>query len=128
MINQLINKFSDGGPALSDRDNLNNIVDSILLGRTLDISVATILDQNYSGRTLLVTNSANVNLTLNSIIKKGFQVNIMQLGAGTVTTVAGSGVTINSQAGFTKTAGQYALIGLFAYSDNNLILFGSGQA
>jgi hypothetical protein len=127
-ISQLISKFTRGGPRLEDADNLNRVVDSILYAQVqITITADTVLDQNYSGRTLLVNAAGNVNLTLNSNIKKGFQCNILQLGAGTATVVAGAGVTITNKSTFTKTSGQWAMIGLVAYSDNNLVLFGDGQ-
>lgn len=124
-LQQLIKKFTRGGPRLEDADALNNMVDAILYGPFVDIVADTALDQNASGRILLVNNGGNVNLTLSNI-KKGFQCNIVQVGAGTATPVAGTGVTINSQSSFTKTAGQFAMIGLYAIADNTLILFGQG--
>jgi len=124
-LQQLIKKFTRGGPRLEDSDTLNNMIDAILYGPFVDIIADTALDQNYSGRILLVTNASNVNLTL-SKIKKGFQCNIVQVGAGSATPIAGVGTTINSQSSFTKTAGQYAMIGLYAIADNSLILFGQG--
>lgn len=53
-------------------------------------------------------------------------VEIMQVGDEAVTVVLGSGVTILSRLGYTKTAGRGAVIGLIGHAPNSYLLVGDG--
>lgn len=65
------------------------------------------------GSTILFTGtSAAVVTTLNSL-PPGCAIAVEQGGSGQVTIAAGSGATQHSSHGFTKTYGQYAILGLF---------------
>ena len=65
------------------------------------------------GKLLTCDNAASIALTIvpNSTAAFGIgtQINIMQLGAGTVTITAGAGVTLNSDGAKLKTNAQYAV-------------------
>lgn len=65
------------------------------------------------GKLVTCDNAAAISVTIppNSSVAYGIgtQINFMQLGAGQVTIVAGSGVTLRSQGSKLKLAGQYAV-------------------
>jgi len=65
------------------------------------------------GKLITCSNAAAIALTIppNSSVAYGIgtQINIAQLGAGTVTITAGAGVTLNSAGAKLKTDAQYAL-------------------
>lgn len=65
------------------------------------------------GKLVTCDNAATISVTIppNSSVAYGIgtQINFMQLGAGQVTIVAGSGVTLRSQGSKLKLAGQYAV-------------------
>ncbi|MGL4267876.1 MAG: hypothetical protein ACRCR7_12225 [Weissella cibaria] len=65
------------------------------------------------GKLVTASNAASIALTIppNSSVAYGIgtQINIMQLGAGTVTITPGAGVTINSAGSKLKTDAQYAV-------------------
>jgi hypothetical protein len=65
------------------------------------------------GKLITCDNAANIALTIvpNSSVAFGIgtQINIMQLGAGTVTITAGAGVTLRSAGSKLKTDAQYAV-------------------
>jgi hypothetical protein len=65
------------------------------------------------GTTIVFTNAAAVTVTTLNSLPAGCAVAIEQGGAGQVTVAAGSGATQHSAHSFTKTYGQYAILGLF---------------
>lgn len=72
------------------------------------------------GNIVTSNNAGAVTLTIppDLSIAVGKVLELHQLGAGAVTLVAGSGVTIQSHGGMLKTAGQYALTGLVYVAAN----------
>jgi len=69
--------------------------------------------------TVVVSSSASaVNWTLPPNMPVGFNVVVVQNGAGQVTFAPGAGVTLNGRSGVTKTAGQYAEVGLLVTAAN----------
>jgi hypothetical protein len=74
---------------------------------------------------ILVCNSAvDMTLTFPSGLSSGFNLTVLQAGAGKITIAAGSGVTLNGRNGL-KTAAQYAVIGVFsAVATNTFIVTG----
>lgn len=65
-----------------------------------------------NGRILVLENSDSIYLTLPRNLPVDFAVYVIQQGQGIVHFVAESGVTIQNRAGFDRTAGQYAQVGL----------------
>lgn len=65
------------------------------------------------GTTILFTNSSSINLTTLNSLPAGCSIAIEQAGGGQVTITAGTGATQHSAHGYTKTYGQYAILGLF---------------
>ena len=65
------------------------------------------------GTTIVFTNSSAITVTTLSTVSAGCAVAIEQAGTGQVTIAAGTGATQHSSHNFTKTFGQYAILGLF---------------
>lgn len=65
------------------------------------------------GTTILFTNASPVTVTTLNSLSAGCAIAIEQAGSGQITIGAGSGATQHSAHGFTKTYGQYAILGLF---------------
>lgn len=65
------------------------------------------------GTTIFFTNTSPISVTTLNSLPVGCAIAIEQHGGGQVTITAGSGATQHSAHGFTKTYGQYAILGLF---------------
>lgn len=78
------------------------------------------------GTILRLSNAASITLTLPNSLAVGCVVAVEQAGAGQVTASIGAGSTLHSSHGFTKTAGQYAIIGLTVDAAGIYILSGDG--
>jgi hypothetical protein len=65
-----------------------------------------------SSQVLRVSSATAVTITLPVDLPVGFQVAVIQAGAGQITFAPASGVTIYSRGGYTKTAGQHAIVSL----------------
>lgn len=84
------------------------------------------LQGSDNGAVVAFTSANPVTLTVPSGLGAGFNVSIVQLGAGTVTPTA-SGTIIHQRLSLTKTAGQYAYIALLASSADTFVLTGDLQ-
>jgi hypothetical protein len=65
------------------------------------------------GTTILFTSSSAIQVTTLNSLPAGCSIAIEQAGSGQVTIVAGSGATQHSAHNFTRTYGQFAILGLF---------------
>ena len=65
------------------------------------------------GTTILFSNASPVTVTTLNSLPSGCAIAIEQAGAGQVTVAAGAGATQHSAHNYTKTYGQYAILGLF---------------
>lgn len=83
------------------------------------------------GKLVTFTNGSAITVTtLNSIVV-GCVIRLYQGGAGQITVSNGSGATQNSFYGYTKTAGQYGILGLFVDTNSggsaaHYVVFGDG--
>ncbi len=81
------------------------------------------------GKLITASNAASIALTIppNSSVAYGIgtQINIMQLGAGTVTITAGAGVTINSAGSKLRTDAQYAVATCLKIDTNTWVAVGN---
>jgi hypothetical protein len=75
------------------------------------------LSANDCGTTIRFTSATAVTVTTYAAAVVGCAVAIEQASAGQVTIANGSGATLNSFDSFSKTAGQWAIIGLFVDSN-----------
>ena len=84
------------------------------------------------GKLVTCDNAASIALTIppNSSVAYGIgtQINIMQLGAGTVTITAGSGVTLRSAGSKLKTDAQYAVATCLKIASDTWVVVGNLKA
>jgi hypothetical protein len=82
-----------------------------------------------AGQLLTLNNAAAITLTVptnsTAAFPVGERVDVVQLGAGTVTVAAASGVTVNSKDAALAFAGQYAAATLYKIGTNSWLLIGS---
>jgi hypothetical protein len=85
-----------------------------------------------NGKVIDLSNASGITVTLPNSLAVGFYCTLVQSGAGQVTLSPDSGAVIRSRQTHTKTAGQYAAIGLFVRSNAgsaaNYILTGDTAA
>ena len=84
------------------------------------------------GKLVTCDNASSIALTIvpNSSVAFGIgtQINIMQLGAGTVTITAGAGVTLNSDGSKLKTNAQYAVATCCKIATDTWVVVGNLKA
>ena len=84
------------------------------------------------GKLITCDNAASIALTIvpNSSVAFGIgtQINIMQLGAGTVTITAGAGVTLRSAGSKLKTDAQYAVATCLKIASDTWVVVGNLKA
>jgi hypothetical protein len=84
---------------------------------------------NYStvaadaGNTINSTGSA-ITVTIDNNLTASQRIDFVQTGAGQITFVAGSGVTLNSKGGKLKTAGQYSAATVLCLASGSYLLVG----
>jgi hypothetical protein len=83
------------------------------------------------GTTVIFTNAATITVTTANTLPAGCAIALEQSGVGQIIVQPGSGATQHSAHGFTKTYGQYAILGLFVDSNAggtaaNVIISGDG--
>lgn len=85
--------------------------------RTLTGTTYTLLVGD-DGKIITSSNAANQIFTIPTGLPVGFNCSVIQLGAAPVGFVGASGVTLNTYAGKTFTAGQYAAVSIIEYATN----------
>jgi hypothetical protein len=80
-----------------------------------------------NGKVITLNNASAITLTVASGLGAGFNCMIVQKGAGIVTLVGASGVTVTNRIGFTKTAGTNAIVTLIAIASNYFVSGGDMQ-
>jgi hypothetical protein len=101
--------FLDGNNTWSGTQTFGSVIGKVSTQSGTSYTLAA----NDCGTTILFTNaSASVVTTLSSL-PAGCAIAIEQQGGGQVTIAAGVGATQHSAHSFTKTYGQYAILGLF---------------
>ena len=93
------------------------------LPENFNVSRAALKDD--IGNMLTATSGSATTLTVTAPIPAGWHCTVIQAGAGQVTIAGGAGVTLRNYSGEYKTAGQYAVVGLYAITDNEVILTGA---
>jgi hypothetical protein len=91
--------------------------------RTLTGTTYTFLTTD-DGKIITSSNAANQIFTIPTGLPVGFNCSVIQLGAAPVGFVGASGVTLNSFAGKTFTAGQYAAVSIIEYATNLISIAG----
>jgi len=117
--------------ALEDEAHLSNVVEdtSPTLGGDLDANGETIFGHlaainsqvgttyetvdSDSGKALVLNNASPITVTVHDTAAAGFNLLVIQKGAGQVTIAAGGTGTVLNASGDTKTSGQYAMATVF---------------
>ncbi len=88
----------------------------------VQVSASFTLNENYNGRVIQSTAGSDITITLPRDLKTGFSCMIEQAGAGQVIVAAGTGATLVNRSSFVKTAGQFAVCGLFVTENASGVL------
>jgi N-acyl-L-homoserine lactone synthetase len=121
--------FTSGDVLLASE--LNNMATAMVAvnaqtGTTYDVVLSD------DGKLITCDNAASIALTIvpNSSVAFGIgtQINIMQLGAGTVTITAGAGVTLRSAGSKLKTDAQYAVATCLKIASDTWVVVGNLKA
>jgi hypothetical protein len=119
--------FLDGGNTWSGTQTFGPVVGSVSnrTGATYTLAATD------CGTTIVFNNSSQVTLTTLNSLPAGCAIAIEQSGLGQVVIAAGAGATQHSSHGFTRTFGQFAILGLFVDSNvggsaANFIITGDG--
>lgn len=101
--------YLDGNNSWSGTQIFGPVVGTVSTqnGTSLTLSAAE------CGTTILFTNSAPITVITLASLPAGCAIALEQSGGGQITVTAGSGATQHSAHGYTKTYGQYAILGLF---------------
>jgi hypothetical protein len=111
--------ISDGGLNLNGNE-LINFVPSVPAGGALTINSTN--EDTYNSTVYFVTGA--VTITINSSVRQGFNISVIQTDANQATFAASGGsLTLRNRQGHDQTAGQYATVTLIKYN-NDLILAG----
>lgn len=107
--------------------------------QTFGTTVSTVTSQSGTsytlaatdcGTTIAFTSGSSITVTTLNSLAIGCYINILQAGAGQITIANGASATLNSAHSYTKTFGQWAMIGLMvdtnAGSAAHFVLFGDG--
>ena len=102
----------------------------IAIRASTSASVTAVLADD--GKLVTMSNASANTFTIppNSSVAYGIgtQINVMQLGAGTVTITAGAGVTLNSDGAKLKTNAQYAVATCCKIATNTWVVVGNLKA
>jgi hypothetical protein len=82
------------------------------------------LSDSLSGSNIVFTSANPVTVTVPSTLSVGFNIMLIQDGAGAVTITAGASATVHNASGFTHTRGQYAVAAIVVYRAGIAILGG----
>ena len=121
--------FTSGDVLLASELN-NMAVSMIALNAQTGTTYTFVLGDD--GKLCTFDNAASITATIpaNSSVAYGIgtQINIMQLGAGTVTITAGAGVTLRSAGSKLKTDAQYALATCAKIASDTWVVVGNLKA
>lgn len=119
--------YLDGNNAWSGTQTFGSVVGTV----TTQSGTSYTLTASDCGTTILFTNASTITVTTINSLPPGCSVAIEQGGVGQVAIAAGTGATQHSAHSFTKTYGQYAILGLFVDTNAggsaaNIIITGDG--
>lgn len=118
------------GQVLTAAEMSNVATAMIAINAQTGTTYTTVLTDD--GKLITASNASSIALTIppNSSVAYGVgtQINIMQLGAGTVTITAGSGVTLNSAGTKLKTDSQFAVATCVKTDTNTWVVVGNLKA
>lgn len=106
-----------------DGSNLTGI-SSAFRSTVADTSTSRTLSDSDTGKVIFMTNVADITVTLPSTLSNGFNCTLVQGGAGQVSVVAGSSVTLYGYNSFNTTAGQYAVLNIVPVASDTYAIEG----
>lgn len=92
----------------------------------IPITADTVITDFYHNQVILSLAAAPITLTFPVNLTAQFNCLVIQGTASEVNFAAGTGASLNSSQGFTKTGGQYSMVGIMAPTTGNFILVGDG--
>jgi len=121
-----------GNSAISDDGTTVSLASTrTLTGANAAVNAQTVttysLVQGDNGRVITMNNASAITLTIPTSLTAGFNCMIVQYGAGTVTIVGASGVTVVNRSNYNKTGGQYAIVTIVSPVANTFITGGDMQ-
>ncbi len=97
----------------------------IYLTKTAYVKTPTLSTNTYTltksdnGALLYIDNGSATTIYLPNNLQKGFNVGVIQYGAGQITFSASSGAVLRNSQSHTKTSAQYAVVSLFVASNTD---------
>ena len=121
--------FTSGDVLLASE--LNNMATAMVaINAQTGVTYSVVLSDD--GKLVTCDNASSIALTIvpNSSVAFGIgtQINVMQLGAGTVTITAGAGVTLRSDGSKLKTNAQYAVATCLKIASDTWVVVGNLKA
>jgi hypothetical protein len=101
--------FLDGGNSWSGTQTFGPVIGTVSTQSGTTYALAA----SDCGTTILFTGSSSITVTTLNSLPAGCSIAVEQGGTGQVAITAGSGATQHSPHSYTKTYGQYAILGLF---------------
>jgi hypothetical protein len=92
--------------------------------RSQGVTTLTLIEPQ-NGSTLLLNAATAITVTIAKGLSSSFVCSVVQMGAGQVGFVAGSGVTLNSYSNYKHIAGQYASATVQAVAQDSYIVAGT---
>ena len=118
------------GQVLTAAELTNVATAMVAINAQTGASYTTVLSDD--GKLITLDNAASITLTIppNSSVAYGIgtQINVMQLGAGTVTITAGAGVTLRSDGSKLKTNALYAVATCLKIASDTWVVVGNLKA
>jgi len=119
--------FLDGANTWSGTQTFGSVVGTVSTQTGTSYSLAV----SDCGTTILFTGAAAITVTTLGSLPAGCSIALEQGGSGQITIVAGAGATQHSSHNYTKSFGQYAILGLFVDTNAggsaaNVIITGDG--
>lgn len=107
--------------------NFTELYNSLSATATITVKTASFALTVADSGTVIRCNSASpITVTVPAALGVGYQVSLIQSGAGQVTLSPASGVTLASSSGFTKTRTQHSILSLLETVLDNVNVSGDG--
>ena len=120
-------KTFSSAPTFSAGASFNGAKIANAIPETISLTATTLtLDATtHNGKIILANSSAAITITVPSSLTAGFNVSVIQQGAGQVTISPGASATLSSFNNQYKTAGQYAALSILGLGTSAFIMYGN---
>lgn len=110
LVTAILNRDTGKVRGIVDEDGEFISVSDLTTIAPVALTANRVLEPGDNGSTFYNNTATARNVTFGSNLPAGFSVKLVQKSTGTLTPVAGAGVTITSKDGFTKTGGANSTI------------------